>query len=107
MLRHYIDRPSAVTDTTNGYILVVEDDSASKDMLRRMLEHAGWQVQEATNDRLALEQIRQRQPALILLDLMLPELDGFEVLQELQATPASQSIPITVVTAMDLSPDVQ
>lgn len=107
ILGHYVDQQSVVADVTNEYILVVEDDSATREMLRRMLENAGWQVLEATSGRLALEQVRRRRPALILLDLMLPELDGFEVMHELQATPASQSIPIIVVTAMDLSPDVQ
>jgi len=107
ILEHSIGRQSVGGNVTNEYILVVEDDSATREMLRRMLEHAGWQVLEATSGRLALEHVQRRRPALILLDLMLPELDGFEVLHELQAIPASQTVPIIVVTAMDLAPDVQ
>ncbi len=107
IMGHHVDQESAVTDVTNQYILVVEDDRATREMLRRILEHAGWQVLEATSGRLALEQVRRQRPALILLDLILPELDGFEVMHALQASPAGQSIPIIVVTAMDLSSDVQ
>jgi PAS domain S-box-containing protein len=88
-----------------GLALVVEDDPETREMLRRLLENDGWEVTEAVNGRTALECVAERQPALILLDLMMPEMDGFEFITELQRHPVWQSIPIVVVTAKDLTPE--
>ena len=85
-----------------GHILVVEDDPAIREMLRRVLEHEGLRVVEADNGRAALAQVTASQPGLILLDLILPEMDGFEFIALLRQNPAWQSIPV-VVTAMDLT----
>jgi CheY-like chemotaxis protein len=84
-------------------ILIVEDDSATREMLRRMLEKEGWGVAEAENGRAALEQMAQNRPELILLDLMMPEMDGFQFIGELRRAPDWQSIAIIVITAMDLT----
>jgi signal transduction histidine kinase/DNA-binding response OmpR family regulator len=94
----------AIDSGDRGYILTVEDDAALRELLRRTLEQAGWEVSEAADGRAALEQIAQRRPALILLDLMLPELDGIQVIDELHATPAGKAIPIVVLTAKELTP---
>jgi signal transduction histidine kinase/DNA-binding response OmpR family regulator/HAMP domain-containing protein len=86
-------------------VLVVEDDAAMRDILRRVLEKAGWAVTEAANGREALECVAAHRPELILLDLMMPEIDGFTFVEELRQQEAWRSIPVVVVTAKDLTPD--
>jgi signal transduction histidine kinase/DNA-binding response OmpR family regulator len=84
-------------------VLVVEDDAATRELLRRMLEKEGWLVSEAEHGRAALERVAETQPDLILLDLMMPEMDGFQFIEELRKQEAWRSIPIIVVTAKDLT----
>jgi CheY-like chemotaxis protein len=84
--------------------LVVEDDDATREMFRRTLQGDGWTVTEACNGRQALECVARQPPGLILLDLMMPEMDGFEFLEELRQHPEWSSIPVVVVTAKDLTP---
>src|SRR4051794_28525688 len=81
--------------------LVVEDDPATREMLRRMLERDGWSVSEAANGRAGLERVAASPPDLVLLDLMMPELDGFGFVERLRAQPAWRAIPVLVVTAKD------
>jgi CheY-like chemotaxis protein len=68
-----------------------------------VLEKDGWEVQEAENGRAALECVKARQPALILLDLMMPEMDGFEFIAELRQNPEWKTIPVVVITAKELT----
>ena len=84
-------------------VLVVEDDPATRDVIRRTLEGDGWQVIEAANGRLALAAVSQTVPDLILLDLMMPEMDGFEFVAELRRNEAWRRVPVVVVTAKDLT----
>ena len=84
-------------------VLVVEDDPPSREILRRTLEGEGWTVVEAADGRAALAQVSERRPDAILLDLMLPEVDGFQFVAELQAREEWRSIPVIVVTARDLT----
>ncbi len=84
-------------------ILVVEDDPATREMFRRTLEKEGWRVIEAATGRDALHSVAEDRPDLIILDLMLPEMDGFQVAEELRRNAAWHSIPIIVVTAKDLT----
>lgn len=86
-----------------GCILVVEDDKDSREMLCRMLIQEGWSVQPAANGLKAIECLKAEQPLLILLDLMMPEMDGFEVIKTVRHNPDWYNIPIIVVTAMDLT----
>ena len=83
--------------------LVVEDDPSMRELLRRLLERDGYSVAEAANGRQALECMALHQPALILLDLMMPEMDGFDFIRELRVHADWQSIPVVVLTAKDLS----
>jgi CheY-like chemotaxis protein len=85
-------------------VLVVEDDEDLRSLLRRILEKEGFAVIEAGNGRAGLARAREAPPGLILLDLMMPEMDGFEFVGELRHQPWGRSIPIIVVTAMDLTP---
>jgi PAS domain S-box-containing protein len=87
-----------------GQVLVAEDDLTTREMFRRMLEKEGWNVIEAGNGREALENLAIQTPDLILLDLMMPEMDGFQFIAALQQHPDWRSLPIIVVTAMDLAP---
>ncbi len=91
--------------TRPGLALVVEDDPPTRELLRRMLEKDGWEVCEAGNGRAALECVAARKPALILLDLMMPEMDGFEFVDTLRQKPEWRSIPVVVITAKDLTPE--
>ncbi len=83
--------------------LLVEDDPASREMLRRLLESSGWVVHEADNGRTGLDQLSKIQPGIIILDLMMPEMDGFEFVDEVHRSESWKSIPIVVVTAKDLT----
>ena len=84
-------------------VLVVEDDETTRTMLRRLLVGEGCLVSEAENGRLGLERLADSRTDLILLDLMMPEMDGFEFLTELRSMEAHANIPVVVITAADLS----
>jgi CheY-like chemotaxis protein len=84
-------------------VLVVEDDPAAREVLRRTLQNDGWIVWEAANGRLALESVGKNAPDLILLDLMMPEMDGFDFVSELRKMEGGRNIPVVVVTAKDLT----
>ena len=84
-------------------VLVVEDDAATRSLLRRLLEGEGCAVVEAENGRRGLEVLAGARPALILLDLMMPEMDGFQFVAELRRTPEGRAIPIVVLTAKDVT----
>jgi adenylate cyclase len=84
-------------------ILIVEDDTDIRQWLHRTLRGDDWQVSEAENGRVALQRVAECRPDLILLDLIMPEMDGFEFLAELRKDHGSHDIPVIVVTAADLS----
>jgi signal transduction histidine kinase/DNA-binding response OmpR family regulator len=84
-------------------VLLVEDDPSTRDVMKRALDKTGWEVVEADNGRVALDQIGARRPDLILLDLMMPVMDGFDFLIELHANTDWRSIPVVVLTAKDLT----
>ncbi len=86
-------------------ILVVDDDVAVRHLFRRILEPEGYAVVEAGNGRVALERLREVTPSVILLDLMMPEMDGFDFAAELRRHEGWREIPIIVITARDLSRD--
>jgi DNA-binding response OmpR family regulator len=85
--------------------LIVEDDGPTREMLRRTLEKEDWAVVEAENGRVGLECMAAAAPGLIVLDLMMPEMNGFEFIAELRRREAWHSIPVIVVTAKDLTED--
>ena len=86
-----------------GPVLVVEDDPDTREILRRLLEKEGCQVIAAENGRVALERLAESQPMLILLDLMMPEMDGFQFIDRVRQHENWRTIPIVVVTAKDLT----
>jgi len=81
-------------------VLVVEDDTEMVDLLRFNLQKAGFAIATATDGIEALKKVRSLAPDLILLDLMLPELDGFSVCEILRQDPDTASIPIIMLTAL-------
>ena len=86
----------------DGYILLVEDDAALRELLQRTLIEEGWSVRIAETGTAALELIEKSRPGLILLDLKIPEIDGFAVISSVRARPEFMKVPITVITAVDL-----
>jgi len=86
-----------------GSILVVDDEQLSRSGLRIALEQAGWQVAEADNGQVALTRLSEARPNAILLDLMMPEMDGFEFLDEISQHEEWRDIPVIVITARDVT----
>jgi signal transduction histidine kinase/DNA-binding response OmpR family regulator/PAS domain-containing protein len=86
-------------------VLVVDDDPKTRDMLRRTLQKAGWTVAEAANGSEAIEALERAKPALVLLDLMMPGMDGFEVLERLYGDETWREVPVIIITAKDLTAD--
>lgn len=84
-------------------VLVVDDDPDALDLVLALLEGSGYEARTATNGREALQEIGQARPDVIILDLMLPEMDGFEVVHRLSLNQDWRTIPVILVTARDLS----
>jgi signal transduction histidine kinase/DNA-binding response OmpR family regulator len=84
-------------------VLVVDDERANRDWLSGILEPAGFDVISASGGAQAIELARSRKPDLVLLDLMMPEVSGFDVVEALRADPATRQMPIMVLTAKDLT----
>jgi signal transduction histidine kinase/CheY-like chemotaxis protein len=87
----------------SSLVLLVEDDASTRDVMTRILEKAGWEVTEAGNGREALDLLTGIRPAVILLDLMMPVMDGFDFLLEMRTHAEWQDIPVIVLTAKDLT----
>ena len=86
-------------------VLVVEDDEATQELVQKHLTKEGWQVVAASNGREALERLTQGPPDLVLLDLMMPEMDGFEFLEAFRKQPGCAQITVVVMTAKILTPE--
>ena len=85
-----------------GSILVVEDDPVLRQLAMTDLQRQGFNVRGAADGEEALVMIEQERPSIVLLDLMMPKLDGFGVIERVRANPAHYDLPIVVLTAMDL-----
>jgi len=99
-LRQMIRRYAGAAD---GYALVVDDEPSNRHLLARLLEKEKIRVVEAENGRVALERVAEQRPSVILLDLMMPEMDGFEFVRRLRADPALADTPVIVLTAKELT----
>ena len=97
ILREY--RP----DLPGGLALVVDDDPMDRRLVRHLLEEEGWSVVEAEDGQTGLESLDEAQPDLIVLDLTMPVMDGFDFAAELRDRPEGRDLPILVTTARDLS----
>jgi CheY-like chemotaxis protein len=86
-------------------VLVVDDERANLDLLEALLKTAGFAVIRAGGGQEGIDMARSQMPSLILLDLMMPDLNGFDVVEALRAEDATRSIPIMVLTAKELTED--
>lgn len=94
------DSPPAIADD-RPVVLVIEDDPAAQELLRRHLEGAGYAVLATASGKQGLAWLSQVRPDAVLLDILLPDLDGWEILQLAKSDPATRSIPIMVVSVVD------
>lgn len=88
-----------MADRSNRTVVIVEDEQEMIDLIQLILSRRGFDVIGANGGAKGLEAIRQHQPDLVLLDLMMPEMDGWQVYQQLKADDDTASIPVIVVTA--------
>ncbi len=86
--------------TCSGIVLVVDDDAEIRETLSALLQHEGYTVLRAENGVQALEHLRRTHPDCMLLDLMMPVMSGWEVLEEIQDSEDLKLIPVVVVSAM-------
>jgi PAS domain S-box-containing protein len=93
-------------DAEDGLVLVVDDDADVRGLVRKTIKDAGMRTAEAAGGRAALEWLAVNpKPSLVLLDLMMPEMDGFTFLQKARGSPELVDLPIVILTAKDLSED--
>jgi CheY-like chemotaxis protein len=86
-------------------LLLVEDDEFNRDMLSRRLTRLGFEIVQAMNGFEAIERTEADSPSLVLMDMSLPELDGWEATQRIKANPATRSIPVIALTAHAMASD--
>ena len=86
-------------------VLVIDDDPDQRRLLGRMLEAAGWRVETAADGEAGVRLAAARPPAVIILDVMMPRLNGYQACRQLKASPATASIPVVMVTAKDQPAD--
>jgi class 3 adenylate cyclase len=91
---------SPATTRSLGFVLVVDDEEQNRTLLRDPLEARGYEVEEAENGVQALKKIAARPPDVILLDLMMPKMDGFEVCRRLKGNAKTAHIPVLMITAL-------
>jgi two-component system, OmpR family, response regulator VicR len=94
-----------MTEKSTKMILCIEDEPEMIDLIRLILSRRGFEIRGANGGAEGLEIIRKEHPDLILLDLMMPEMDGWEVYQQMKADEATKDIPVIVVTAKAQSID--
>jgi adenylate cyclase len=96
---------TGICGATAGHVLLIDDDEVVRHGVRQALEPIGWKVTEAENGQVAVDSLIAARPNVIILDLMMPKMDGFEFLNELRGRPDWQDIPVVVITAKDLTED--
>lgn len=93
--------PNPIQKNESAIILVVDDVLENLRLLSKILNREGYKVRQAIDGKIALKTVRSVQPDLILLDIMMPEIDGYEVCQALKLDPLTQDIPIIFLSALD------
>lgn len=94
-------------DQASSRVLVVEDDPHTRGWLARILREDGWEVAEAENGRVALDRLPLVKPDIILLDLIMPEMDGFEFVDEIHRSEETRHLPLIVLTAADVDEEAR
>ena len=95
-----LPHPPSHLSREQGRVLVVDDEEENRDLLADSLQERGYEVFQADNGELALKQVRENPPDVILLDAMMPRMDGFETCRWLRKEPASAAIPILMITSL-------
>ena len=95
----------AIADGREKDVLIVDDDVATRNLFRRILTREGWNVREASDGKRALAQLETRRPTLMVLDIMMPNVDGFDVLKSIRANETLADLPVIVATSKDLTRD--
>jgi signal transduction histidine kinase/DNA-binding response OmpR family regulator len=98
-----VETLSGICGSSAGRVLLVEDDELVRRSVRQALEPTGWEVIEAENGEVAVETLEAARPDVIILDLMMPKMDGFEFLDEVRGRSDWQDLPVVVITAKDLT----
>ncbi|MCU0673517.1 MAG: response regulator [Myxococcota bacterium] len=93
-----IERTVGPLPSTGGDVLVVDDDASLRELLRQQLGERGYEVRLATNGSEAIHSVRARRPDLIVLDVMMPDISGFDVATILKSDPSTQTIPILILS---------
>jgi len=95
-----VPAPRAAADTwPNSTVVVIEDEKDIRDLLRHHLEEQGFSVREVAHGGEALRTIREHQPALVILDLMLPGMPGLDICESLRSRPETLNLPVIILTA--------
>jgi CheY-like chemotaxis protein len=95
-----VDDDAPGGETRGGRVLVVDDNENNREIVSRLLEREGYEVSTAENGALALEQIKSQPPDLVLLDVMMPVMDGIEACKRMKDDPDSRLIPVVIMTAL-------
>jgi len=105
--KYQVKRGEKDKDQSKGLVMVVEDDTVTLELMANMLNDQGWRVFKAKNGQVALDHIDDQKPCLILLDLLMPVMDGFEFVAKLRAKEKWRSIPVMVLTSANLTAEEQ
>jgi CheY-like chemotaxis protein len=97
-------RPSKTTNDAGARVLLVDDDPQIHDLIGTMLEREGYRVEHASDGQEALTRARELRPSVILLDVMMPKMDGWTVLGKLKEDPDLATIPVVIVSLLDERP---
>ena len=90
-----------------AFILLVEDDKFLRELLVRKLEGVGFKISTAVDGREALKKVKEELPDLVLLDLVLPGVDGFDILKEVKETPETSKIPVIILSNLGQREEVE
>jgi CheY-like chemotaxis protein len=101
--QNLVDVLRALCGSAGRHLLVVDDDDLGRRQMREVLEQRGWTVTEASDAHDALTKLSEVPPDVIILDLMMPGMDGFEFLEEIRRKAEWRDIPVVVITAKDLT----
>jgi CheY-like chemotaxis protein len=99
--------PTKETSPKPSKILIADDDPLNCELLEAYLEGEGYQIETATNGQHTLDCVAKSQPDIILLDIMMPKLSGYEVCKRLKADPKTRDIPILMITALAEMGDIE
>lgn len=99
------ESPEGTEEESQDLVLLIDDDPLVRDIVSRIVEKNGWKVLLAENGKEGLDLLGKFRPLAILLDLKMPEMNGFEFLDRLAALPHSKNIPVAIISSMDLSSD--